>query len=55
MEHLKILNDYSGLFLMLIAIAVWTAIRMLGVIGTHIECMHEDYANVTHAHDIERP
>jgi hypothetical protein len=53
MEHLKIFNDYSGLFLMLIAIAAWTAIRMLAAIGTHIECMHEDHAKVTHAHDIE--
>jgi hypothetical protein len=51
MGHIKELNDFSGLFLMVIAIAAWTGVKMLGVIGTQIECMHEDYNKVTLAHD----
>ena len=53
MDHLKELNDYSGVFLMVIAVGVWTAVRMLGAIGAHIECLHEDHEKVTHAHDME--
>jgi hypothetical protein len=51
MGHIKELNDFSGLFLMVITIAAWAGVKMLGVIGNHIECMHEDYDKVTHAHD----
>jgi hypothetical protein len=51
MRHLKELNDFSGLFLMIIAIAAWTGGKMLGVIGNHIECMHEDGNHIECMHE----
>jgi hypothetical protein len=50
-RHIKKLNDYSGLFLLVIAVAACTGVRMLRIIGNHIECRHEDHDKVTSAHE----
>jgi hypothetical protein len=46
------LNHLSGLFLVLIAFSISSCAASLHTIKRDLECLHEDYDRVSHAHDI---
>ncbi len=50
-NFLQLANDLTGFFLFFILIAVGYCARSLGVIEREIECLHEDFDAVHHAHD----
>ena len=45
------LNDFSGLFLLLIALSVSSCAKYLLAIRSDIECLHEDFDKIHSAHD----
>ncbi|HTX38322.1 MAG TPA: hypothetical protein VME43_25015 [Bryobacteraceae bacterium] len=48
---LAVLRELSGLFLVLVALWIARCAEYLRAIKLHIECLHEDFHFVHHAHD----
>ncbi|RRA49007.1 hypothetical protein D1Y84_12695 [Acidipila sp. EB88] len=46
------LNSVAGLFAVVIAFSAASCAKSLASINKHVECMHEDYELVHHAHDV---
>ncbi len=45
------LNDFSGFFLMMIAVLLGYAVSALSAIRSELECLHQDFDTVHDAHE----
>ena len=45
------LNDFTGFFLLIIALAVSSIARSVSTLVRDVECLHEDYDRTSHAHE----